>query len=140
MASPRKFEIMSIKARFGINKELAHNKGAACVIDEMTFFVTYHSPSNRVWATIYDEIWKPHRVEPTEELTIELNRQAFVKGILLGWENVRESVNDETPLEFSQETALRLLTEYPELYSELNNFSYDRSNFLIGDPKADSKN
>jgi len=143
MASPRKFEIMSIKARFGINKELAHTKGAECVIDEMTFFVGYRSPSNRVWAKLYEEGWKAHR-EDLESLssdqTLAINQDIFARALMLGWKNVKESINDSELVTFSVDEAIRLFSEYPELYYDLSQFAVDRANFLSGDAKVDAKN
>lgn len=73
-----------------------------------------------------------------EQVAEKLMREIFVDTVLLGWSNVRGE--DDKPMTYSRENALKLLEELPDLYADLRNAASDLSNYLQGEREADAGN
>lgn len=64
--------------------------------------------------------------------------RAFVAGSLLGWENVRDANNQ--PMQFTFDSAVNLLTELPDLFTDLREASQDASLFREAELEHDVGN
>jgi hypothetical protein len=68
----------------------------------------------------------------------KLNREAFVDGILLGWENVVGK--DGKDLAYNRDAALKLFTDLPDLCMDLQEQAQRAANFRLRELEKDSKN
>lgn len=65
-------------------------------------------------------------------------RTVFIESILKGWENLEDRDGNELP--YSSESAQKLFTDLPDLFTNLNEMARDASNFREELLKADVKN
>lgn len=63
----------------------------------------------------------------SNEKADEIYRRAFISGVLLGWENVRDANNAELPFTF--DNALQLFTDLPDLFNDLREAATDAALF-----------
>lgn len=64
--------------------------------------------------------------------------QVFIKHLITGWNNIID--RDGNDLEFSEENALALLSDLPDLVDELFAFSTNRSNYSLDGVETTVKN
>lgn len=86
-----------------------------------TFVLAATSRSNQKYAKALDNATKPYRrnIDAMKPETAEaLYRDVFVKTVLKGWKNVQDRNGVEIP--YSAEAAVKLFTELPRLYDDLN--------------------
>ena len=96
--------------------------------------------SNKQFARTLEKLSRPHRRAIAmgsipDEKAEQLYRKAFCSAVLLGWENVQDENNNL--IEFSEENALKLFSDLPELFRDLreqaNNVSLYRESILEDD-------
>lgn len=63
----------------------------------------------------------------TGEDYVQMHREAYAVGIIKGWENVQD--RDGRPMEYTRENAVKLLTDLPELFYEIEIFAKNVDNF-----------
>lgn len=63
----------------------------------------------------------------SNEKADEIYRRAFVSGVLLGWENVRDQ--DNRDLAFTFDNALKLFADLPDLFNDLREAATDAALF-----------
>jgi hypothetical protein len=108
-----------------------------------TFYVTRTARTNKRYLRAVETVMRPYRRELElealpEKKAQELNLTIFVKGVLLGWQNVQDEAGNT--LEFNEANAVKLLSDLPELYADLQTQSTRLSNFKAKETEADAKN
>lgn len=86
-----------------------------------TFILAATSKSNQKYAKALDAATKPYRrnMDAMKPETAEaLYRDVFVKTVLKGWRNVQDRDGNDIP--YSNENAVKLFTDLPRLYDDLN--------------------
>lgn len=73
----------------------------------------------------------------TENIAGPVMRKVFVETVLLDWRNVRD--NDNNPITFSKENALKLFEDLPDLYLTLVEQAQKLSNFRNKEVEAVAK-
>jgi hypothetical protein len=107
------------------------------------FRVARGSKTNMHYQTILERETRPYRRliqgdKLKKETENKLNILVFVKALLLGWENV-ENENNE-PMEFNQDNAIKLFTDLPDLFTELQTTAMDGNNFREEALEEEAKN
>lgn len=125
------------------------NKGARIVKgmnddgSEIVFYVARTGKSNTSYKLASERAFKPHRAaikngslsnETADQIMLDL----FCGHLLKGWENVLDEQGAEIP--YSVENAKKLMSDLPDLYSELLEVSNDASHFLDSNREEDAKN
>jgi hypothetical protein len=108
-----------------------------------TFILGYMSNSNQRYTKCLERESKPHqRLIELKRLPAETDaaimRRVFCQTILLGWENVQD-VNGK-PFVYTLENAIKLLTDLPELFTQLKIEASNRSRFLEAELEDEAKN
>lgn len=138
----------SIYSQYETNKETEtngkfFNYGETEDGKQIRFKLALMYRTNKNYAKALDRVTKQNAraielgsmsVAQSEKLVLDL----FVKHILLGWENVLD--RDGSELVFSQENAVRLLTDLPTLYDRLQADAREVSNFLEKEREEAAKN
>lgn len=120
---------------FKTNKSLEIN-GVDIEIEGVTFKCRrFHAGSTHVKAA-YTRFLKPYQRHLqsntiSEALADKLDKQVFIAGALIGWTGLTDDQGIEIP--FTEENALELFTELPELYTSLQNEATKLSNFMLED-------
>lgn len=138
---------MSIEKLFSVEQETVDEGitveiGNAANGEMMTCRVSFMSASgNSKYDKILARLSKPHRRKLAsgsldDETSRRLGLRAFVKAILLGWDNVIMK-DDEPPLPFTEENAIMLLEKYPLFYEMLIGYASDVSLFQESDDEDD---
>lgn len=73
-----------------------------------------------------------------EDKVIEISMQAFVGGVLRGWENIQGRDNKIIP--FTSDNAIKLLTKLPDLFNDLIAQASDIDLFKTVELEKDIKN
>lgn len=92
-------------------------------------------------AKINEAVTRPYRRQMElnllpQEKVIDINVEVFVRGVLLGWENVED---ENGPLPYTVENAKKLLKDLPEVFNELMKVATDRDSFKA-ELENDAKN
>lgn len=74
----------------------------------------------------------------SNEKANEIYLRAFIAGCLLGWENVRDKKGNE--LTYTFDTALKLLTDLPDLFNDLREAANDAALYREADLEHDLGN
>jgi len=111
---------------------------------EMKFELAYLSGTNKKLARLTAEMQKPYRRlidagKMPEKLADELAMKVFVKGVLVGWENVIVKTG-QLPLEYNEDNAMMLFKELPELLQLLMLQSTNFENFKNTENEGAAKN
>jgi hypothetical protein len=99
--------------------------------------------SNIRFAKVLEAKTRPHRRQLDDnsmdtDLANSLLIEAFVDAVLLDWEGV--TGKDRQPLEYSKANAVKLLTDLPDLFTELRTEATRLANFLVKQVEDDSGN
>ena len=107
------------------------------------FLVARAGGSNTRYSKAVEALMRPHRrqfdlgtLDP--EIALEVAREVFATTIILSWEGVRNRERELIP--FTKENCIMVLTDLPEVFMDLQDFSSKAANFLIADLEGDSKN
>lgn len=108
-----------------------------------TFIVGYMSTSNQRYNKSLERESKPYqRLIDLRKLPVEkdneIMRRVFCSTILLGWENVQDANGKAIP--FSFETAMQILADLPELFTQLKIEASTMVRFLESENEIDAKN
>lgn len=122
---------MDLLKQFGTSKELEVN-GVIFKLDDTTSFTLARASSlNTKYQTTLTNLMKPYKRQMQmgtlqDEIARDLLVRAFVKGCLLDWKGV---CFGGKKLSFSEENALTLLKDLPDLFDILNEESQRMENF-----------
>lgn len=114
-----------------------------------TFIVSRMAQSNPKYNLALEAAVKPHKhLQRTGELkgdlAIKVVMQAFVRGCLVDWKNVEwgdiVGGHNKEKAPYTPENAIKLLERLPDLFSEIQEFASQISNFREEQIAADSKN
>lgn len=99
--------------------------------------------ANKSFSKTLERLTRPHRRAIQNGLLDNATadaifRQAFVESVLLGWENVEGPTGDDLP--YTQENALTLLTDLPDLYTDLREQANNAALFRAATMEADLGN
>lgn len=105
-----------------------------------SFKLTRMGPTNIRYGNKFKALSKPYeRLAKNDELSpekaLEIQVKAFCGTVLVDWKDVTDK--DGNPLEFSEENAVKVLTDLPDLYLELVSESENRDNFQIDEKEAE---
>lgn len=146
MSLRKTYLIDSNKIENGVPFELTPNEDGTTP----TFFISRMSTSNQKYRKIAEKEMRPYRrqielgtmgADKMTPVTIRI----FCKALLTGWTNILLSdvTGDDTSegfAEFSEDNAIKLFTELPELFEEVAAFAADMSNFRAEELDEASKN
>jgi hypothetical protein len=117
---------------FKTSEDLENKNGVT--LDYPGFSITIHRAggSNKKFAMVMNEKMRPYRrrLETNtldEELANRLLIEVYAKTVIISWENVQDE-NDEV-MEFSYENCVKLLTDLPELFKDIQDQATNASVF-----------
>lgn len=139
---------MSLYKNFGTNKE-AESKGVSIefgVNDDksvIAFIVSRSGKSNKKYAKALEAATKPYRRQiqlgtMDDELANKIYMEVFISTVLKGWENVQDEKGKS--MAFTKDNAVKLFTDLPELYEELQLKAADFTTFRDESREDDAKN
>ena len=108
-----------------------------------TFLISRMGGSNKAYTKALERGTKPFRRQNQmgmlpEETLRPIVRKAFCETVLKGWRNVLDE-NDQ-PISYSEQNALKLMTDLPDVYEILQQEAMDLSNFRDKAIEAEAKN
>lgn len=108
-----------------------------------TFLVARQAKSNKKFAKTMRELSAPYKDQMDrgtlpEEVGEKLMRKAFVKGCLRGWENIQNEDGEAMP--FSEEAAIDLFSQLPELFDDLQSQATELANYRAYSLEAEAGN
>lgn len=113
------------------DKELVH--GAKFIIDEETdcyIRVKRCVSRNKEWLKAQAELAKKLGDRDDDD-SIFLRHKSFIETNVTGWNNVADEKGELLP--FTTDTAIKVLTDLPDLLDEIIAFSLDGDNYNIDD-------
>lgn len=139
MSLYKNFKTSSVLEEEGIFVKLKANEDGTIP----TFKIARASRNNKRYVKTFEAKIRPFKDEiESGNLDPETDKRImvdiFVSGVLLDWKNVQDENNK--PMLFNRDNAIKLLTDLPELYEFLNNKASDMKNFLEANLKGDEKN
>jgi len=141
----------SVLAAFTTDKA-TETKGKWIPVGPAKFLVARAGGSNTKFQKAIETAMRPYqRLIQMEQLSeteaTKLTVKPFVETVLLGWENVRPATQDEDqewvagePIPYSQEKAIEILTQFPDLFRHLLTESTKLGNFAPDFIKASAGN
>lgn len=133
----------SIYSLFGTDKQKERDGIIIDYGDGITFRVARMGDSNSAYMKHLRAVTKryKHQIEtdtlPVEKMQ-EIQLEAFVRYVLLGWENVLDETGQ--PIPFSEENAKKLMEDMPDLYKDLVSQASEFTNFLAQEREETAKN
>ena len=123
---------MDLRKVYGTNKA-DESEGKWYMIDEEVGFILKRfggSNATRVQKALND-VMKPYKTQVkrgklSEELDRRLTVTAFVRSCLVDWKGLSE---DGKEVKFSEQAAIDLLVDLPDLSADLLSFAQDMSNY-----------
>lgn len=73
-----------------------------------------------------------------EEVDAQISTEVFVKCVLLGWEGVTDEDGNE--ILYTEENALKMMSDLPDLRKDLSAVAQDYTNFLAHEAETAAKN
>lgn len=137
---------MSLQKSFAINKA-AETEGTwidICANEDGTvarFKIARASRRNKRYTKAMEKATKPFRAILSDldtKTDDAITAKVLAETILLDWEHVQDAPGSEIP--FSQENALKVLMEYPDLADLVNNKAWQLETFREEQLEDDSKN
>jgi len=111
------YETNADKESNGVEVQFPPNKDGSVPV----FIIASTGKANKGYAKALEVATKPYRRIGVEamgnELAEKVFREVFVTHVLKGWRNVRD--RSDMPLEYTKENALKLMTDLPRLYQQL---------------------
>lgn len=114
---------MSLYKHFSTDVEVASVKFPANADGTVpTFKLARMADTNVEYAKAIEKIGREHKLEIdldllSEQIARPLMLKVFVQTVLRGWEHITDK--DGKPLTFTEENAIKLLTDLPDLYTVL---------------------
>lgn len=107
------------------------------------FRVTRAGQNNVRYMKLMEQRLKPFRRQIQTEtmdqkLARKLNLEIFVDAVLVDWENVRDESDQDLP--FSRENAIKLFTDLPDIYEDLQEQATKAALFRQQTVEVDSGN
>ena len=128
---------------FKTNEDLEAKRGVT--LDYPGFSITIHRAggANKKFTATMAEKYKPFRRRfengtIDEETANRLLVEAYAKAVIIGWENVKDENDDE--LEFNYDNCVKLLTDLPELFKDIQDQASKASIFKDEIEAAEEKN
>lgn len=108
-----------------------------------TFLLSRMGGSNKAYSKALEKGTKPFRRQNQmgmlpEEVIRPIVRKAFCETVLKGWRNVFDE--NEKPFPYSQQNALKLMEDLPDVYEILQQEAMDISNFRDKAVENEAKN
>lgn len=108
-----------------------------------TFTICRMGDSNKEFAKMLDQLTKPYRRQMQlgtlpKSKDAEIFMEVFVCTVLRGWSNVQDENNNIIP--FNKENAIKVFTDLPEIYKELQANSSNLALFRVDALEAEAKN
>lgn len=109
----------------------------------IAFRIARAGGGNVAFAKVMEAKMKPYRRQlQTDTLDPKVAerilREVYAEAVILGWENVQDEDGNE--MEFSVENCIKLLTDLPELYLEIQQSSQKTALYRQMVREADAKN
>ena len=98
--------------------------------------------ANRKYASVLEHKMRPHRASMNagtmdEGVALGLLREAYAEAIVLDWSGVTDRAGKK--LMFSKKNVVQLLTDLPELFTDLRAQADRVANFVLAGAQADAK-
>jgi hypothetical protein len=128
---------------YATNKKLEAEKGIVLDYPGFSITIARAGGSNKKFNKTMLELVRPYRRQQEqglldEELANELLIKAYAEAVILGWEGIDDE-NGE-PLEYSKEACIKLLSDLPELFNDIQKQAQDYSNFKVIQEEIERKN
>lgn len=123
---------MEIRELYGTNKKDERDGKWHMISDEIGFCLKRFGGENGLKVQkVLNEIMKPYREQVKRgtlkpEKDRELTLRAFVKGCMVDWKGISE---EGKKLKFTEDEAVKLLVDLPDLAGELLGFAQDMANY-----------
>lgn len=125
---------MDIKKTFGVDKTKETEGVWKKLGGEAEVLVA--RKGNPHYSKILQRLMKPYRQmirTMPDDLAEDIMIDAMIQGILLGWKGIKEDGKD---IEYNKSNAKRLLKEYPEFRSAIDQLSTELEDFKLEETKA----
>lgn len=95
--------------------------------------------SNRKFANLLEKRMKPYTRQMQagtmdEDLARSIMVEVYAKTVIIGWDGVKDRDGSELP--FTEENVIRLMTDLPDLFRDIQSAAGDRSLFLADAQEA----
>jgi hypothetical protein len=99
--------------------------------------------SNRKYSLVFERVVGPHRLAIQngtfdEDASVRLLAQVYAEAIILGWSGVTDAQGQ--PLEFNTDNCVKLLTDLPDLFSDIQAQAGKAANFRASAVEDAAKN
>ena len=138
--------IEALRRSFGTSKD-AEKRGVWVKppLDEdidCAFLLARMSRVNRNWATKVTKVYRQKRRKLdagalTDEETLEATKRIFCETVLLDWRGINNK--EGTPIPYSVEAAIQIMTELPDLYDYLQEEAQSLLTYQTEDVDATGK-
>lgn len=123
--------------------EVLETKGIVQDFGDFKITIARAGGANKKFAKASEEKFRPHRraLEAglmSEELTTKILAEVFADSVILGWENVTDE--NGQPMEFTRENVIKLLTDLPELFTDIRAQATKLALYRRDDTEAAVKN
>jgi hypothetical protein len=98
--------------------------------------------ANKRFGKLLNSRLKPHRQRMAtdtlpEEVALKIMIETYADTIVLGWDGVTDAENK--PLDYNKENVIKLFTDLPELFRDVQRQADNQSLFRAADLEVDSK-
>lgn len=118
MSLRSQFAVDASKEQEGVEVQYAPNKDKSIP----SFVISRASKANKAYSKALEKATRPYRKQidmgtMDNDVAEGIFKRVFVQTVLKGWSNVE--LDDGVKLDFTEDNAIRLFEELPELYDDL---------------------
>lgn len=111
--------------------------------ENIDFIIARAGGTNERYLKVLEQVTKPYRRQLQNNLLEpfqfrSLMAEVYAKSVILGWNGVEDADGNELP--FSQDNVIKVLTDLPELFDDLQTVANERAAFNSVQLEADAKN
>lgn len=133
----------SLYAMFKSNESREKEEGICLDYGEAKIRVRRAGGSNRRYSDLVSKKLRPFKRQLENESLdpdtgSRIMAEVYAESVLIGWEGVKDA--DGNPIAFSRENAVKLLTDLPELFRDIQEQSQRLANFRDEEIEEDRKN
>jgi hypothetical protein len=134
---------MNAYEMFQTNDKLEQETGVVLNYGEFKIHIVRAGGSNKKFSKVLQTKMKPYRRQMDTDTLADgvaekLLAEAYAESVILNWENVTDK--DGKVLSFTKENVVKLLTDLPELFKDIQEQANKVSLFRAEEKEADAKN
>lgn len=132
---------MNVYEMFGTDTDLEKD-GIALTYGDATIVVARAGGANAKFQKCAESKARPYRAQIQQgvmdpDTAERLLAETFAETVVLGWDNVCDANGD--PMEFKRANVVKLFTDLPDLFADVQRQSNLVTNFLVGSREEDAK-